>query len=408
MTTNNVSKKILAKFVAVVAVIAIILCVAPVSGLSDILVNASAEAPVYDSSLGSYTTTTDSNGNTVLTAVPNENVGFRGWFLKDGTEVSYNAAYTLPSGASASDYVPVFYNFNLVKKGSFEEYTNNKSLKTGVPEDEIWEGITDGEALGTGSDWTSLTVTNNRARTGAPLSYAISDKGLNTVIDYKNKDSHGRSIPEANLAQLYRLRKWNKRMRVSGAGERNLAFALSEMDRVSSRLGIPRSVREDSAIIYRTAARKKIIRGRSIESVVAAAVYTACRRCDIPRTLDEISEVSNVSKKLIGKTYRFLSRELKIKLAPTSPIDYISRFGSMLEVSGEVQAKAVDIINQSVEKGLSIGKGPTGIAAAALYISSILLGEKKSQKEVSEVAGVTEVTIRNRYKELVEKLDYVI
>lgn len=249
---------------------------------------------------------------------------------------------------------------------------------------------------------------NNRARTGAPLSYAISDKGLNTVIDYKNKDSHGRSIPEANLAQLYRLRKWNKRMRVSGAGERNLAFALSEMDRVSSRLGIPRSVREDSAIIYRTAARKKIIRGRSIESVVAAAVYTACRRCDIPRTLDEISEASNVSKKLIGKTYRFLSRELKIKLAPTSPIDYISRFGSMLEVSGEVQAKAVDIINQSVEKGLSIGKGPTGIAAAALYISFILLGEKKSQKEVSEVAGVTEVTIRNRYKELVEKLDYVI
>ena len=167
MTTNNASKKILAKFVAVVAVIAIVLCVAPVSGLSDILVNASAEAPVYDSSLGSYTTTTDSNGNTVLTAVPYENAGFRGWFLKDGTEVSYNAAYTLPSGASASDYVPVFYNFNLVKKGGFEEYTNNKSLKTGVPEDEIWEGITDGEALGTGSDWTSLTVTNNRARTGS-------------------------------------------------------------------------------------------------------------------------------------------------------------------------------------------------------------------------------------------------
>lgn len=249
---------------------------------------------------------------------------------------------------------------------------------------------------------------NKRARTGAPLSYAISDKGLNTVIDYKNKDSNGRNIPEANLAQLYRLRKWNKRMRVSGAGERNLAFALSEMDRVSSRLGIPRSVREDSAIIYRNAARMNIIRGRSIESVVAAAVYTACRRCNIPRTLDEISEASSVSKKLIGKTYRFLSRKLKIKLKPTSPTDYVSRFGSRLEVSGEVEAKAVDIINQSVEKGLSTGKGPTGIAAAALYISSILLGEKKSQKEVSEVAGVTEVTIRNRYKELVEKLDYVI
>lgn len=270
--------------------------------------------------------------------------------------------------------------------------------------------VLDENLIDHGPEWRAFDheQRNSRARTGAPTTYTISDKGLNTIIDWKNKDSNGRNIPEANRAQLYRLRKWNKRMRVSGAGERNLAFALGEMDRVSSRLGIPRSVREDSAIIYRNAARKKIIRGRSIESVVAAAVYTACRRCDIPRTLDEVSEASNVSKKLIGKTYRFLSRELKIKLKPTSPIDYISRFGSKLEVSGEVEAKAVDIINQSCEKGLNTGKGPTGIAAAALYISSILLGEKKSQKEVSDVAGVTEVTIRNRYKELVEKLDYVI
>lgn len=248
---------------------------------------------------------------------------------------------------------------------------------------------------------------DRRARTGAPSIPTISDKGLPTVIDWKNVDFNGRHIPERNRAQIYRLRKWNKRMRISGAGERNLAFALSEMDRLSSRLGIPRSVREDAAVIYRSAAKNKLIRGRSIEGVVAASVYTACRRCDIPRTLDEISEASKVSKKQLGKTYRFLSRELKIRLKPTSPVDYISRFASRLDLSGEVQAKAIDIINQSIEKGLSSGKGPTGVAAAALYISSLLLGERKTQGDIAEVAGVTEVTIRNRYKELAEKLDIV-
>ena len=197
-------------------------------------------------------------------------------------------------------------------------------------------------------------------------------------------------------------------MRVSGAGERNLAFALSELDRDSSRLGIPRSVREDAAIIYRSAAKNNLIRGRSIEVVVASALYAACRRCNIPRTLDEIAIASNVSKKQVGKTYRFLSRELNIKLKPTSPSDYISRFASKLGLSGEVQAKAIEIINKAVDAGLSSGKGPTGVAAAALYIASLLLGERKTQKEVSEISGVTEVTIRNRYKELSEKIDMVV
>ena len=249
---------------------------------------------------------------------------------------------------------------------------------------------------------------DKRTRTGAPLTYTISDKGLNTTIDWKDKDIHGHKIPERNKAQIYRLRKWNKRMRVSGAGERNLAFALSELDRDSSRLGIPRSVREDAAIIYRSAAKNKLIRGRSIEVVVASALYAACRRCNIPRTLDEIAIASNVSKKQVGKTYRFLSRELNIKLKPTSPSDYISRFASKLGLSGEVQAKAIEIINKAVKAGLSSGKGPTGVAAAALYIASLLLGERKTQKEVSEISGVTEVTIRNRYKELSEKIDLVV
>lgn len=255
-----------------------------------------------------------------------------------------------------------------------------------------------------GPEWRAFNheQRDSRARTGAPLTYAISDRGLNTVISPKNVDSNGRQIPEANRLQMHRLRKWNKRMRISGSGERNLAFALSELDRLSSRLGVPRSVRENAALIYRQAAKRKIIRGRSIEGVVAASVYTACRQCNIPRTLDEIHDASKVSKKQIGKTYRFLARELKIKLNPTSPKDYISRFATNLGLSGEVQAKAIDIINKTIESGLNSGKGPTGLAASALYLASILEGERKTQKAVAEVAGVTEVTIRNRCKELSE------
>ncbi|WP_292606386.1 transcription initiation factor IIB [Methanobrevibacter sp. UBA188] len=270
--------------------------------------------------------------------------------------------------------------------------------------------VLDENLIDSGPEWRAFDheQRDKRTRTGAPLTYTISDKGLNTTIDWKDKDIHGHKIPERNKAQIYRLRKWNKRMRVSGAGERNLAFALSELDRDSSRLGIPRSVREDAAIIYRSAAKNKLIRGRSIEVVVASVLYAACRRCNIPRTLDEIAIASNVSKKQVGKTYRFLSRELNIKLKPTSPSDYISRFASKLGLSGEVQAKAIEIINKAVKAGLSSGKGPTGVAAAALYIASLLLGERKTQKEVSEISGVTEVTIRNRYKELSENIDMVV
>jgi transcription initiation factor TFIIB len=201
------------------------------------------------------------------------------------------------------------------------------------------------------------------------------------------------------------MRKWNKRMRVSRAGERNLALALGELDRVSSTLNIPRSVRENAAYHYRKAAERNLIRGRSIEGVVAAAVYIACRQANIPRTLDEFVEVSNVSKKQIGKNYRFLSRELNIKLNPTSPVDYIPRFASKLGLSGEVESNAILIIQKAKEKGLNSGKGPTGLAAAALYIASVLAGERKTQRDIAEISNVTEVTIRNRYKELSEQID---
>jgi transcription initiation factor TFIIB len=247
-----------------------------------------------------------------------------------------------------------------------------------------------------------------RARTGAPMTYTIHDKGLSTMIGWKNRDSYGKSIPTRNRAQLYRLRKWQRRIRIADAVERNLAFALSELDRMASGMSLPRNVRETAAMIYRKAVLKNLIRGRSMEGVSAAALYAACRQCNVPRTLDEIAGSSRVSRKEIGRTYRFIARELGLKLMPTSPQDYISRFCSKLKLSRDVQAKTLEILKKAAEKELTSGRGPTGIAAAALYIASVLCGERRTQREVADVAGVTEVTIRNRYKELAGKLDLEI
>jgi transcription initiation factor TFIIB len=173
---------------------------------------------------------------------------------------------------------------------------------------------------------------------------------------------------------------------------------------MASAMGLPRNVRETAAMIYRKAVGKNLIRGRSIEGVVAASLYAACRQCGVPRTLGEVANSSRVGRKEIGRTYRFMTRELKLKLMPTKPQDYVQRFCSELKLSGEVQTKAAEILKDASEKELTSGRGPTGVAAAAIYISSIMCNERRTQREVADVAGVTEVTIRNRYKELTEKL----
>ncbi|MEM0214737.1 MAG: transcription initiation factor IIB [Archaeoglobaceae archaeon] len=266
--------------------------------------------------------------------------------------------------------------------------------------------VIEDQYIDAGPEWRAFDSEqrDRRSRVGAPVTFTIHDKGLSTIIDWSNKDYYGKAISVRNRAQLFRLRKWQRRIRISNATERNLAFALSELDRMASALGLPKSVREAAAVIYRKAVEKNLIRGRSIEGVVAAALYCACRQAGVPRTLEEIAVYSRVDRKEIGRTYRFITRELGIKLMPTSPADYVPRFCAALGLSGEVQRKAIEVIKKAEERELTSGRGPTGVAAAAIYVASILLGERRTQREVAEVAGVTEVTIRNRYKELAEKL----
>ena len=247
-----------------------------------------------------------------------------------------------------------------------------------------------------------------RVRVGAPITHTVHDKGLTTMIDWKDRDIHGRNIPLMKRAQIYRLRRLQKRLVASNITERNLIFALSELNRIASHLDLPKNVRESAAVIYRKAMELNLIKGRSIEEIAAAAIYAACRRCKVPVTLDEIAEISRIRKKDIGRNHRFLAKKLHMIFPPINPIDYIPKIASELKLSNRVQNTAINIVKQANMKGITLGKGPKSIAAAAIYIASILANERRTQREVAETAHVTEVTIRNRYKELVEKLELKI
>ncbi|MFQ6087800.1 MAG: transcription initiation factor IIB [Candidatus Methanofastidiosia archaeon] len=266
--------------------------------------------------------------------------------------------------------------------------------------------VVDDNIFDIGPEWRAFDSDqrDKRARTGAPMTYTIHDKGLSTDIDWRNRDYQGRDISPETRSQIYRMRKWQTRMRISTAEERNLAFALTELNRLASHLRLPKNIREIAAVLYRKAIDDGLIRGRSIEGMAAACLYASCRQCRVPRTLDEFAEFSRIDKREIGRSYRHIAKELKIKLPPTSPTDYIPRFASELKVSSRVQQRSVEILERAMTHGLMSGKGPMGAAAAALYIASIQEDERRTQKEVSEVAKVTEVTVRNRYKEFQEEL----
>ena len=267
--------------------------------------------------------------------------------------------------------------------------------------------VIDADIIDQGPEWRAFDNEQHekKSRTGSPMTYRLHDKGLSTSISWQNRDTYGHSIPPRNRAQLYRLRKWHTRTRISDGTEKNLSLALSSLDRMSSMLNLPRNIRETAAMIYRKASRSKLTRGRTIEGNTAAVLYAACRQCNVPRTLEEISKVSQIKKKEVGRNYRNISRKLKLRLLPTVPQDYISRFCGQLNLSTDVQVKAIEILKKASSEELTSGRGPTGMAAAAMYIASVLCGERRTQREVAEVSGVTEVTIRNRYKELAYKLD---
>ena len=232
----------------------------------------------------------------------------------------------------------------------------------------------------------------------------IADKGISTMIDWRNKDASGKALTSTTRAAMYRMRKWHIRSRIHSSQDRNLSIAMSEMQRLSSQLGIPHDVRETAALMYRKALIKKIVRGRSIESVVAASIYLACRIHRIPRSLDEIVAETNVNRKKVGFAVRLVVSRVNINVPLPSAKDLIPRLSADLMLKGRTVRKAAEIIKQAKERYVTIGKAPGGIAGAALYIAGILEEDRRTQREIAQASRVTEVTIRNRYKELVRVL----
>ncbi|HLD37335.1 MAG TPA: TFIIB-type zinc ribbon-containing protein [Candidatus Nanoarchaeia archaeon] len=239
-----------------------------------------------------------------------------------------------------------------------------------------------------------------RGRGGAPIDMQKFDKGLTTNV---GEISDIYKLESGQTRKFLRLKKWQER--VSTSIERNLRLAMSELRRVASFLNLPTVVRDEASRIYNFVLQRGLVRGRSMESVIAACIYSACRSYNIPRTLDEIANASDVERKEIGRTYRFIIRKLNIKVTPSAPKDYIARFASILHLSPKTQNDAIKTLKRAESSELTSGRGPAGIAAAALYVAALLNNEKKTQREVADVAGITEVTIRNRYKELLEKLN---
>jgi len=269
--------------------------------------------------------------------------------------------------------------------------------------------VVEEDEIDRGPEWRAFDSAekDSKSRVGAPTTKMMHDKGLSTNIGWQDKDAYGNSLSSRQRQKMQRLRTWNERFRTRDSKERNLKQALGEIDRMASALGLPENVRETASVIYRRALQDNLLPGRSIEGVATASLYAAARQAGVPRSLDEVERVSRVDKMELTRTYRYIIRELNLEVKPADPESYIPRFVSDLDLPDEVERRARELIEAAREDGILSGKSPVGLAAASVYAAALLCNEKVTQSDVSEVADISEVTIRNRYKELLEAGDVV-
>ena len=256
-------------------------------------------------------------------------------------------------------------------------------------------------------EWRSFDSedSNIGARVGAPTSLAFHDKGLSTKIGSETTDASGKVIDSATQMRMGRLRMWNNRSQSHSPTERNLQQAFSMLSRIKDRLGLPHHVIEKAAYTYRKAQERGLIRGDTIGSVLAASIYVAVRQSGVPRTLDDISEISDIKPGEVTRSYRRIISELDIKVPLIDPRKYIVKIANNLDFDEKIRRKALELMEQAQKKNLAVGKDPISIAASILYIVNLSERKPKTQAEIAKAAGITEVTVRNRSRELRKKLD---
>jgi transcription initiation factor TFIIB len=255
-------------------------------------------------------------------------------------------------------------------------------------------------------EWRSFdSERNNRSRVGSATTLACHDMGLATVIGKENRDSSGRQLDPSMNASIQRLRTWDFRSQAHSPTHRNLMHAFSELGRLKDKLGLSDAIMEKTAYLYRKAQEKQLVRGRSTSSILAAAIYAACRELGASRTLKDMAKATDIKRKAISRSYRILVLELDIKVPLVDPMKCIAKIANGAKLTEKTKRMAMNTMNDLVRKEISAGKLPMGLAATVLYMSCLANGESKTQKDIADMAGVTEVTIRNRFKDLQAKLE---
>jgi transcription initiation factor TFIIB len=255
-----------------------------------------------------------------------------------------------------------------------------------------------------GPDWRAFDQgeKNEKSRVGAPATELLHDKGLSTNIGWRDQDAYGKTLSSEKRTRLQRLRTWDERFRTKDAHERNIKEALGEIRRMASALGLSEPTQKTASVIYRRAVEEDLLIGRCIEGIATASLYAAARQQNVPRPLSEFSDVSRVEHIRIQRAYRYLSRELGLEIEPEDPKQYLPRFASSLSLSDEAEQLAKEILTVAQGTPATSGKSPVGLAAAAVYAAANLTNTSLTQETVADVADVSEVTIRNRYQDLLE------
>ena len=243
----------------------------------------------------------------------------------------------------------------------------------------------------------------NNSRVGAKRSLRMIDMGLSTLIEAKDRDVTGKSLSVENRRMFYRLRMWDRNSR-SAVTSKSFQKAFTLLDAIGSKLGLPESVVEESAYLFRKIAARKILAGRSTAAMLSATIYATCRITDTPRTLQDISDAANIKKKVLQRTYRFLAKEMDISPESYTPSEFVTRIAKELALSEKTQRLSFKILDLCAKKYVSTSKNPMAMAAAAIHLAATTNAEKVSQLKISKVSGISAVTIRERRKEIVNKV----
>jgi len=260
--------------------------------------------------------------------------------------------------------------------------------------------------LETGQEWRTFAAdeTDTRARTGMPESLARHDMGLSTIVGRADRDASGNKLDPAMRIRMNRLATWDIRSQFHTPKDRSLSQAFFQLDVLKDKLGLSDGIVEKTAYIYRKALSNNLTRGRTISGVLSAAVYIACREMGAHRTLDDIAMACNVKRKELSRALRILHSRLDHKIPQQDPMKCIAKVANKVKLSEKTKRKAAEIMSNVMKEEISAGKDPMGMAACVLYLSCIKSGEAVSQMSIARAAGVTEVTVRNRSKDLKSKL----